>query len=105
MKTESAKTLPKMLPGVVCEQWKRCGRKNCRCVAGALHGPYFYRFWRQGGRLRKAYVPRNAVDDVRKCCAARQEAARSHAAASAELRRMTEILRELEPHEHDDNGS
>ena len=73
MKTDSAKTLPKMLPGVVCGQWKRCGRKNCRCVAGALHGPYFYRFWRQGGRLRKEYVPKALFDQVAVACEARRE--------------------------------
>ena len=34
METESAKTLPKTLPGVVCEQWKRCGAR----VADAPRG-------------------------------------------------------------------
>ncbi|MEA3198629.1 MAG: hypothetical protein QOE90_57 [Thermoplasmata archaeon] len=34
----------------------RCGKTNCRCRAGQLHGPYTYKYWREGGRLRKAYV-------------------------------------------------
>ena len=58
MKTDSAKTLPKMLPGVICWQWVRCGRAGCQCAEGNLHGPYAYRFFRQGNRLRKEYVPR-----------------------------------------------
>lgn len=34
-----------------------------------LHGPYYYRFWRESGRLRKAYVPRRQVEEVRAACA------------------------------------
>jgi hypothetical protein len=31
----------------------RCGRKNCaRCP----HGPYWYAYWREGGRLRSRYI-------------------------------------------------
>jgi Family of unknown function (DUF6788) len=69
--TESPKTLPKMLPGAVCAEWKTCGKPTCRCARGHLHGPYYYRYWRDGGRLRKAYVPRRAVADVKRCCEAR----------------------------------
>jgi hypothetical protein len=99
METNSAKSLPKMLPGVVCEQWNRRGRKNCRCVKGLLHGPYYYRFWREFGRLRKAYVPRDAVADMRARCMARQEEVRSLASARVELGRMLSLLREVEGHE------
>ncbi len=35
---------------------------------GALHGPYFYRFWREGGRLRKAYVKPADVTMVWAAC-------------------------------------
>lgn len=31
----------------------RCGRPNCaRCP----HGPYWYAYWREGGRLRSRYI-------------------------------------------------
>lgn len=31
----------------------RCGRKGCtRCP----HGPYWYAYWREGGRLRSRYI-------------------------------------------------
>lgn len=53
---ESSNPLPKTLPGAVCEQWRTCGRKNCRCARGQPHGPYYYRFFRVNGRLRKEYV-------------------------------------------------
>lgn len=34
----------------------RCGKAACACREGRLHGPYVYKYWREGGRLRKAYV-------------------------------------------------
>ncbi len=72
MKTKSENPLPKIeaLPGAVCAQWKRCGKPSCRCASGDLHGPYFYRFWRAGGRLRKTYVPRADVEQARQACLA-----------------------------------
>ncbi|MDQ3746868.1 MAG: hypothetical protein M3444_21065 [Acidobacteriota bacterium] len=27
----------------------RCGKKNCHCVEGRLHGPYWYAYWTEGG--------------------------------------------------------
>jgi hypothetical protein len=54
---------PKIKPlrGSVHIEYKRCGRTNCRCRAGAVHGPYFVRRWWEGTRQRKAYVPRSKV--------------------------------------------
>jgi hypothetical protein len=57
------------LTGAVCEQWRRCGKPNCRCRAGRLHGPYHYRFWREFGRLRKEYVRPEELAEVREKCA------------------------------------
>jgi hypothetical protein len=100
--------LPKILAGVVLEQWKRCGRGNCRCASGALHGPYFYRFWRQDGHLRKAYVPREEVEAVRSRCRARQEEEREERRTEREameyLRGVRRFLREVERHERDDDA-
>jgi hypothetical protein len=31
----------------------RCGREGC---AGCPHGPYWYAYWREGGRLRSRYI-------------------------------------------------
>ncbi len=102
MVTKSEKTLPKMLPGVVCVQWKRCGRLSCKCTQGALHGPYYYRFWRDRGRLRKAYVRRSDVDAVRAACAAERQSKRaqrwSFAQASKELQRLVAVLKEMQKH-------
>lgn len=63
-------SLPKIeaLPGAVCAQRVRCGKPNCRCARLELHTAY-YRFWREGGRLRKAYVRVADVERVRAACA------------------------------------
>jgi hypothetical protein len=34
----------------------RCGKQDCKCAAGELHGPYWYAYWREGGRTKSQYV-------------------------------------------------
>jgi len=34
----------------------RCGKKNCKCATGQLHGPYWYAYWSEGGKTRSQYV-------------------------------------------------
>lgn len=36
----------------------RCGKVGCKCAGaqGALHGPYWYAYWRDDGKLRSRYV-------------------------------------------------
>ena len=48
-------------PGVTIKQeMVRCGKKNCRCAqGGALHGPYWYKYWNEGGRTRSKYLGKN----------------------------------------------
>ncbi len=57
------KTQP--LPGSLHVEFKKCGKGNCRCSQGHLHGPYIVRHWIQDGRQRKAYVKRQDVEQVR----------------------------------------
>lgn len=64
--------LPKMLKGSVHAQWVRCGKPNCRCRDGELHGPYYYHFYRVDGRLHKRYVAHDRVETIRDACAARR---------------------------------
>lgn len=37
----------------------RCGKEKCKCVAGELHGPYWYSYWTEGGRTKSQYVGKN----------------------------------------------
>lgn len=36
----------------------RCGKAGCKCagIDGELHGPYWYAYWRENGRLKSRYV-------------------------------------------------
>lgn len=59
-----AKTLPKIAAGSLHIEFKRCGRPNCRCRLGLLHGPYLSWHWREAGRQRKHYVPMRRLAEV-----------------------------------------
>ena len=39
----------------------RCGKANCKCSKGDLHGPYYLRRWRTGGRKCTEYVKKGDV--------------------------------------------
>jgi hypothetical protein len=100
MMSNSANPLPKTGAASVQPQWVRCGKPNCRCAAGNLHGPYWYVFWRAGGRLCKRYIPRSAVDTIRadlatRRCTASQRLAAGQASIEA-WRTQQHALREVE---------
>ena len=39
----------------------RCGKRGCtRCP----HGPYWYAYWREGGRVRTRYIGKDLPDEV-----------------------------------------
>jgi hypothetical protein len=54
------------LDGAICVQMVRCGKANCRCARGEKHKAH-YRFWREDGRLRKAYVRQSELEHVQAC--------------------------------------
>ncbi len=63
--------IPDRLPGTVIPQYVRCGKANCGCARGQLHGPYWYRFWREDPYvLHKEYVRKADVEQVRAACEA-----------------------------------
>jgi hypothetical protein len=82
--------LPKIdpLPGAVMLDWKRCGKRGCRCVRGELHGPYFSRRWRQDGRQRRVYVRPHDLGSV-------ETAVRAWRQLHPPARALRERLREL----------
>ena len=95
-------SLPKPLAGVVCSQMVRCGKVGCKCQRGRLHGPYYYRFWRENGRLRKQYVPRSQLESVRARCDQRRDKQRTAAKAIDLAQELTQSIRKLEDSIHDD---
>ncbi len=69
------------LPGAVVPQFIRCGKLGCHCQTGERHGPYYYRIWREGQKVRKVYVKATDVEQVLLQCALYQ-------ACSDRLRRL-----------------
>lgn len=33
----------------------KCGNPTCKCAGGKLHGPYWYEYWRDDGKVKKRY--------------------------------------------------
>lgn len=63
------------LPGAVCRQFRTRGEKT--------FGPYYFRFWREGGRLRKQYVKPHAVAEVQDACGRHRKQAKDRAMTNA----------------------
>ncbi len=34
----------------------RCGKAGCKCAKGALHGGYWYAYFRSHGKLKSKYI-------------------------------------------------
>lgn len=76
--------------GNIYPEWKRCGKSCCRCARGVLHGPYWYRRWREADRQRKQYVPRDRVATELALQALRQ---RDRPTVCSMTRMLTELRR------------
>lgn len=43
--------------GTVVKERVKCGDDSCACMSGGeKHGPYLYRYYREGGELKSEYV-------------------------------------------------
>ena len=83
------KTIPDKLPGAVQRQYVRCGNPNCKCAGGELHGPYWYRIWRdEGGTQHKEYVRESDVERVQAACEARRQELREARSVLARGRKV-----------------
>ena len=60
-----ARLLP-MVAGSLVEQYVTCGKPRCRCNRGEKHGPLYYLYWKEQGRSRSLYVPREKVSELRR---------------------------------------
>jgi uncharacterized protein DUF6788 len=55
-----------VLAGSLVKQYVNCGKSGCRCQRGQKHGPLFYLYWKEQGRSRSLYVPRDKVVEMRR---------------------------------------
>jgi hypothetical protein len=83
-----------MKPGAICAQMVRCGRSNCKCARGELHGPYYYHFTRIAGVLNKRYVKAADVSRLREVYDTRRAIERQDRAAAQSNHRHWSILKE-----------
>jgi len=88
---EGGERLPKTAVGSLHLGFVKCGRPNCRCRNGLLHGPYLYRHWRENGRQRKAYVAMRRLMEV----LLEMEEHRAKAARPAQVGRLLKELRHV----------
>lgn len=93
MKNKTEKMLPKTMRGTVHEQYVRCGKLNCKCSRGELHGAYYYHFVRVGGRLTKRYLKAAEAEVIRSACIARQREEKERRTETDALWRKLRIMR------------
>ena len=79
------------LRGGLVREMIRCGRANCKCASGSLHGPYYYRVWMARGRRFKAYVRKADLEQTKAGIEALHAQKRKRQEEAAEIKA---ILRE-----------
>jgi hypothetical protein len=82
------------LQGGLVREMIRCGRSNCKCACGSLHGPYYYRVWMVQGIRYKSYVKKADFDRIHAGIEAFRAQKREQQQADAELRTMLRESRE-----------
>lgn len=59
------------LPGSLVQEYRVCGKPSCRCrQKGMKHGPYWRRYWAEGGKVHAVTVKPADVGAVRAAIAA-----------------------------------
>lgn len=98
IKTKTVEALGKMQRGSVHQQFKKCGKPNCKCVRGELHSTY-YHFVRENGKLKTRYLKASEVEEIQQACLlrrSRQKVERVNSnKAWQQLREIRESLRSV----------
>ena len=72
----AAREIPDGVMVTYSRQYRRCGKAGCtQCRGGAPgHGPYWYAYWREGGKRRSRYLGRTAPAGITETADTRQNA-------------------------------
>jgi hypothetical protein len=83
-----------MLPKIfsICKQYRKCGKPGCKCNDGALHGPYFFYFYRVDGKLKKKYIRKADAAELWKSYSMQRQVQKQRA---ADRKEFTELCRNL----------
>jgi hypothetical protein len=88
--------------GSLQREWRRCGKPTCRCTNGMLHGPYWYLRWRDRGRQRRRYVPRERVDGMQAAIEQRRRLRPPVWSLRRTLAELRQIMKEVQHVGHDE---
>ena len=80
----------------VCAQYVKCGKPNCMCLSGQLHGPYFAAFWKEEGRIYKRYIRLADVEQMRELSEQPRRLLRELTGNITMLRQLRALVREHE---------
>jgi hypothetical protein len=69
-KNQKPTTKIEPLQGSLEARYVRCGRSNCKCAKGELHGPYYLRRWQRYGKRRSKYVKKHEISATFEACLA-----------------------------------
>lgn len=84
-----------MMAGSFYEMYKQCGRPDCRCTRGDLHGPYPVLSIARDGRRSTRSVPRDRAAEVRRRAEAYRAFQRRRRRLQGAMRRIAEIVTEI----------
>jgi hypothetical protein len=80
----------------ICEQYRKCGKSQCRCNNGSLHGPYYFYFYRVDGRLKKSYIKKADAINLWKSYSLQREIQRKRVADRKEFAELCRDLRRID---------
>jgi hypothetical protein len=86
--------LPKKI--AICKQYRKCGKPSCKCNVGALHGPYYFYFYRVNGKLKKSYIRKADAKKLWEIYSLRRDAQKKRAANKREFTKMCKNLRRID---------
>jgi hypothetical protein len=87
-----------MLPKktAICQQFRKCGKAGCKCSAGALHGPYFFYFYRVDGKLKKSYIRKAEASKLWENYSKLRQVRKQHAADRRSFTKLRRNLRRID---------
>lgn len=54
----------RQLPVWITSQYTYCKKGNCKCTRGEPHGPFYYMFFKQAGKVTHRYLPEKKLDTI-----------------------------------------
>lgn len=98
--TKSSESTSKIEPleGYLEAQMVRCGKANCKCSKGELHGPYYIRRWERRGRKCSKYVKKGELSSVMAGISARKQQREEMKSLIRNLNESSALLRRYYKH-------